>query len=289
MSLKKGTLYKLGDGYINQGWNSRYCVLDGYSFKYYNDEEDTDVRGILNLKDSGVSQIYNLKDHEHSFSIKLTTDKVYHFSSDDPETAESWRQACLNAGKPPEEVKSLESILSEIMSKKKPNLPQKVPSQTNLADIGTPSDIIQKVINARRNFDKNWEPYYSDSGVQISVTGYQNYKCDLDEVKPKLARAGVVLIAMLLLCDSIGVTWIFGLVGFAFYYLKYYSSVEVLNRRFKYARAQTIIEENCQTVFDNFIGTNPRDWNPLITNMQVTNVTDEHNDTVSIEIKPQQD
>jgi len=85
------------------------------------------------------------------------------------------------------------------------------------------------------------------------------------------------------------VTWIFGLVGFAFYYVKYYSSVEVLNHRFKYARSQTIIQEDSYTVFSNFTGTNPRDWNPLITNMQILSETDEHNDIVSVEVKPQQD
>jgi hypothetical protein len=53
--MKTGLLYKLGDGPINFKWNKRYCVLNNYQFSYYGNEREKKPRGVLNLREAGIS------------------------------------------------------------------------------------------------------------------------------------------------------------------------------------------------------------------------------------------
>ena len=57
--LKSDTLYKLGAGPLNKTWNLRFFVLDKekQQLSYYQSNQDTKSRGLINLKNVLVSNI----------------------------------------------------------------------------------------------------------------------------------------------------------------------------------------------------------------------------------------
>ncbi|XP_015918069.1 pleckstrin homology domain-containing family O member 1 [Parasteatoda tepidariorum] len=106
--LRKGFLHKLtGRGWFYSGtWKSRYCVLDGSKFYFYEKEQSKGSEkscGVLNLDYYDLCEENKTKDKKnpHVFvigtSVKGLFDNRHQFSAETSDEMQSWIQSIQNA------------------------------------------------------------------------------------------------------------------------------------------------------------------------------------------------
>ena len=99
--LKSGYIYKLGDGPFNFDWNMRYIVLDeaNMTLAYFMNERDSEPRGIIPLKGALISNVTQIKEREHSFSVQTPPPNghTFFFSCNSLNDSVSWRECFVKA------------------------------------------------------------------------------------------------------------------------------------------------------------------------------------------------
>ena len=86
-TIKAGWLTKRGR--IIKSWKSRYFVLSADQLIYYTDEEQSHIKGYINLYQSTIATISQFKGRQHIFSI-VTQNRTLQIQAESQDIQEDW-------------------------------------------------------------------------------------------------------------------------------------------------------------------------------------------------------
>lgn len=85
-----GDLFKLGDGYMNRSWNSRYFILRGSTLQYYTNSRDQKPREVIDMLHATVSWLGDYADRSSCIHVDPIAHRSIQVSGVSVEEARRW-------------------------------------------------------------------------------------------------------------------------------------------------------------------------------------------------------
>lgn len=245
MIKRTGFLYKLGEGPINFNWNLRYCILEKNRLLYFNKPTDRNTKGVIDLDDAQISTLQELNSHPYSFTLRLQSGKIVHFSSDSQSEAEAWRND-ISRG-------ALQKRLTvDDSTEKQDEHPRR--HRRSIRTVHTSVQMhhsIEQLQQLYTGISSTWRLLAVKQGLRVMVADSKQLTLDY---KSFAGVAVVYLLASLLLWSLEWPNWL-SLIACAFVVYKF---PFVKEPRFKWVKASTIIDSSSSDVFEALMEMNNR-------------------------------
>lgn len=287
---KTGYLYKLGDGPINFNWNMRYCILDHWTFLYFTEPTERNPRGIFDIREAGISQLYSLRGNDYSFTLQLANGRVYHFSHKDGKEAEGWRKALIEAAHVSMIGSDGENDLFDFNKFAEDKIAS--PRRKRKVSVGdVPVDLRNSVENLQTNSDfknKSWGLCGLKYGVRVHVRDYKEWSFGLRHVcKIYLDKDMIIFLMLISFFYYFNVKWL--LQASFFFVLGYlrYGTPYLPAPRFKTIGAKTMIQSEASDIFSAIMDLeNRKQWDATIDHIKILETIDSHTDYLYAELNP---